>query len=117
MKFFIDTANLEQIKEAQALGVLDGVTTNPSLMAKDGITGPENILEHNKKICHLVAGDVSTAVNSNDLDGKDVVVGRVAEISSKNVKKMHRFKEKVKKSKYYDDKEDTTTYTEKLYLY
>lgn len=58
MKFFIDTANLDDIAEAQALGILDGVTTNPSLMAKEGITGEENILNHYKKICDLVDGDV-----------------------------------------------------------
>ena len=59
MKFFIDTANLEQIKEAQDLGVLDGVTTNPSLMAKEGIKGEKNILDHYVKICNIVDGDVS----------------------------------------------------------
>ncbi|MGQ3015352.1 MAG: transaldolase family protein, partial [Flavobacteriales bacterium] len=62
MKFFIDTANLEQIKEAQELGVLDGVTTNPSLMAKEGITGEENIKAHYLKICDIVNGDVSAEV-------------------------------------------------------
>ena len=62
MKFFIDTANLEQIKEAQSLGVLDGVTTNPSLMAKEGITGHQNILQHYIAICSLVDGDVSAEV-------------------------------------------------------
>ncbi len=59
MKFFIDIANLEQIIEAQDLGVLDGVTTNPSLMAKEGITGEENVEAHYKKICEIVDGDVS----------------------------------------------------------
>ena len=58
MKFFIDTANLDQIKEAQDLGILDGVTTNPSLMAKEGITGHENILKHYVAICAIVTGDV-----------------------------------------------------------
>ena len=62
MKFFIDTANLDQIREAQSLGVLDGVTTNPSLMAKEGITGEKNIIEHYVKICELVDGDVSAEV-------------------------------------------------------
>ena len=62
MKFFIDTANLDQIKEAQALGILDGVTTNPSLMAKEGITGAENIINHYKAICNEVDGDVSAEV-------------------------------------------------------
>ena len=61
MKFFIDTANIDQIKEAQDLGILDGVTTNPSLMAKEGVTGKSNILKHYKNICDIVDGDVSTA--------------------------------------------------------
>ena len=69
MKFFIDTANLKQIKEAQDLGVLDGVTTNPSLMAKEGITGHQNILDHYVKICEIVDGDVSAEVISTDFNG------------------------------------------------
>ncbi len=69
MKFFIDTANLDQIKEAQDLGVLDGVTTNPSLMAKEGITGSKNILDHYVKICNIVDGDVSAEVISTDYNG------------------------------------------------
>ncbi len=69
MKFFIDTANIEQIKEAQALGVLDGVTTNPSLMAKEGIKGQDNILNHYKNICEIVDGDVSAEVMSLDFEG------------------------------------------------
>ena len=66
MKFFIDTANLEQIKEAQDLGILDGVTTNPSLMSKEGITGKKNILNHYKNICDIVEGDVSAEVIATD---------------------------------------------------
>ena len=66
MKFFIDTANLAQIEEAENLGVLDGVTTNPSLMAKEGIRGEANILEHYKKICEMVQGDVSAEVIATD---------------------------------------------------
>lgn len=69
MKFFIDTANLKDIKEANDLGVLDGVTTNPSLMAKEGITGAQNILDHYIKICELVEGDVSAEVISTDFEG------------------------------------------------
>ena len=69
MKFFIDTANLDQIKEAQDLGILDGVTTNPSLMAKEGITGKQNILDHYKKICDIVDGDVSAEVIATDYKG------------------------------------------------
>ena len=69
MKFFIDTANLKMIQEAQDLGILDGVTTNPSLMAKEGISGSENIINHYKKICEIVDGDVSAEVISTDFDG------------------------------------------------
>jgi transaldolase len=69
MKFFIDTANLNQIKEAQDLGVLDGVTTNPSLMAKEGITGADKILKHYVDICEAVEGDVSAEVIAVDFEG------------------------------------------------
>jgi len=69
MKFFIDTANLDEIKEANDLGILDGVTTNPSLMAKEGITGLDNILNHYVKICHIVDGPVSAEVIATDLEG------------------------------------------------
>lgn len=69
MKFFIDTANLDEIKEANDLGVLDGVTTNPSLMAKEGITGHENILKHYVAICNIVDGDVSAEVIATDFEG------------------------------------------------
>ena len=68
MKFFIDTANLAQIKEAQDLGVLDGVTTNPSLMAKEGITGHDNIINHYKAICGIIDGDVSAEVIATTFD-------------------------------------------------
>ena len=69
MKFFIDTANLDQIKEASELGILDGVTTNPSLMAKEGITGVDNINNHYRSICAIVDGDVSAEVISTDFQG------------------------------------------------
>ena len=69
MKFFIDTANLEQIKEAHDLGVLDGVTTNPSLMAKEGIKGTQNQRDHYVKICNIVNGDVSAEVIATDYEG------------------------------------------------
>ena len=69
MKFFIDTANLDDIREANDLGILDGVTTNPSLMAKSGITGAKNIEDHYKKICEIVDGDVSAEVISTDVEG------------------------------------------------
>jgi len=68
MKFFIDTANLEQIKEAQELGILDGVTTNPSLMAREDIKGAENINQHYINICNIVDGDVSAEVLATDYD-------------------------------------------------
>ena len=69
MKFFIDTANLDQIREANELGVLDGVTTNPSLMAKEGIRGVENQRKHYLEICEIVGGDVSAEVIATDLEG------------------------------------------------
>ena len=69
MKFFIDTANLDEIREANDLGILDGVTTNPSLMAKEGITGADNILKHYVDICNIVDGDVSAEVISTDYEG------------------------------------------------
>ena len=69
MKFFIDTANLEQIKEANDLGILDGVTTNPSLMAKEGIKGTEAVMKHYVDICEMVEGDISAEVISTDFDG------------------------------------------------
>ena len=69
MKFFVDTANLDQIKEAYDLGILDGVTTNPSLMAKEGISGAKNVEDHYKKICEIVDGDVSAEVISTDYQG------------------------------------------------
>ena len=75
MKFFIDTANLAQIEEAENLGVLDGVTTNPSLMAKEGIRGEANIFEHYKKICEMVQGDVSAEVIATDYEGRRSLSG------------------------------------------
>lgn len=80
MKFFIDTANLEQIQEAQQLGVLDGVTTNPSLMAKEGIKGPENVFLHYRNICEIVDGDVSAEVISveyNDIINEGRILSRL----------------------------------------
>ena len=74
MKFFIDTANLAEIKEANDLGILDGVTTNPSLMAKEGITGAQNILDHYVTICNIVDGPVSAEVNATDASAPDKVV-------------------------------------------
>ncbi|TVR87600.1 MAG: fructose-6-phosphate aldolase [Saprospirales bacterium] len=96
MKFFIDTANLDQIKEARDLGILDGVTTNPSLMAKEGITGRNNILTHYKTICEIVDGDVSAEVISTDLDGILKEAGELADIAPNIVVKVPMIKEGVK---------------------
>ncbi len=104
MKFFIDTANLDQIKEAQDLGVLDGVTTNPSLMAKEGITGKDNIFKHYKKICDLVDGDVSAEVISTDFEGMVREGEELAELHEQIVVKVPMIKEGVKALKYFSDK-------------
>ena len=93
MKFFIDTANLKEIQEAQALGVLDGVTTNPSLMAKEGITGKDNIMRHYKAICDLVDGDVSAEVISIDLEGMIREGEELIEIDDKIVVKIPMIKD------------------------
>ncbi len=104
MKFFIDTANLEQIKEAQDLGVLDGVTTNPSLMAKEGITGKDNIYKHYKSICDLVDGDVSAEVIATDFDGIVDEGEQLAELHEQIVVKVPMIKEGVKALKYFSDR-------------
>ncbi|MGB3144182.1 MAG: fructose-6-phosphate aldolase [Maribacter sp.] len=104
MKFFIDTANLDEIKEAQDMGILDGVTTNPSLMAKEGITGKDNILAHYKKICDIVEGDVSAEVVSTDFDGMVKEGEELVKISPQIVIKVPMIKEGVKAIKYFSDK-------------
>ncbi len=104
MKFFIDTANLDQIREAQDLGVLDGVTTNPSLMAKDGITGRDNILKHYVDICNIVDGDVSAEVIATDLDGMIKEGEELAKLHDQIVVKVPMIKEGVKAIKYFSDK-------------
>jgi len=103
MKFFIDTANLDQIKEAQDLGVLDGVTTNPSLMAKEGITGKNNILKHYVDICNIVDGDVSAEVIATDFEGMVKEGEELAELHSQIVVKIPMIKEGVKALKYFTD--------------
>ena len=96
MKFFIDTANLDEIREAQDLGVLDGVTTNPSLMAKEGITGEANILKHYKDICDIVDDNVSAEVIATEYD-KMVAEGKdLAKIDDKIVVKIPMIKDGVK---------------------
>ena len=104
MKFFIDTANLDQIKEAQDLGVLDGVTTNPSLMAKEGITGKENIIDHYKKICEIVEGDVSAEVIATNYDDIIKEGEELAKLHSQIVVKVPMIKDGVKAIKYFSDK-------------
>ncbi|HWK58189.1 MAG TPA: fructose-6-phosphate aldolase [Parapedobacter sp.] len=104
MKFFIDTANLQQIKEAQDLGVLDGVTTNPSLMAKEGITGEQNIINHYKAICEIVDGDVSAEVISTDFDNIIKEGEALAKLHDRIVVKVPMIKEGVKAIKYFSDK-------------
>lgn len=104
MKFFIDTANLAQIKEAQDMGVLDGVTTNPSLMAKEGIKGQENILKHYVDICNIVTGDVSAEVISVDFDGMVKEGEALAKLHDRIVVKVPMIKEGVKAIKYFSEK-------------
>ncbi|RMG79830.1 MAG: fructose-6-phosphate aldolase [Bacteroidetes bacterium] len=96
MKFFIDTANLEQIKEAQDLGILDGVTTNPSLMAKEGIKGQDNIMAHYKAICDIVEDNVSAEVISTDYEGMLREAYTLAEIDEKIVVKIPMIKDGIK---------------------
>ena len=104
MKFFIDTANLEMIQEAQDLGILDGVTTNPSLMAKEGISGSKNIINHYKKICEIVDGDVSAEVISTDFDGMVKEGEALAMLHSNIVVKVPIIKDGIKAIKYFSDK-------------
>ncbi|RDK87119.1 fructose-6-phosphate aldolase [Marinirhabdus gelatinilytica] len=111
MKFFIDTANLDQIREAQELGVLDGVTTNPSLMAKEGITGRDNILKHYVDICNIVDGDVSAEVIATDFDGMVKEGEQLAELHDQIVVKIPMIKEGVRAIKYFSDNEIRTNCT------
>ena len=104
MKFFIDTANLAQIQEAQELGVLDGVTTNPSLMAKEGISGYANVKAHYKAICAIVDGDVSAEVIATDYEGMIKEGEELAALDEKIVVKIPMIKDGVKALKYFSDK-------------
>lgn len=104
MKFFIDTANLAQIKEAQDLGVLDGVTTNPSLMAKEGIKGHENILKHYVDICNIVTGDVSAEVIATDFEGIVKEGESLAKLHPQIVVKVPMIKDGIKAIKYFTQK-------------
>lgn len=111
MKFFIDTANLNQIREAQALGILDGVTTNPSLMAKEGITGEDNIINHYKAICEIVEGDVSAEVISTNFDGMVKEGEALAALNPQIVVKLPMIKDGIKACKYFSDKGIKTNVT------
>lgn len=104
MKFFIDTANLDQIREAQDLGVLDGVTTNPSLMAKEGIKGQDNILKHYVDICNITSGDVSAEVISTDFEGMIREGEMLADLHPRIVVKIPMIKEGIKAIKYFTEK-------------
>jgi len=104
MKFFIDTANLDQIKEAQSLGILDGVTTNPSLMAKEGIKGEKNITKHYKEICQIVNGDVSAEVISVDYKGIIKEGEDLAKLHKQIVIKVPMIEEGIKAIRYFSDK-------------
>jgi len=111
MKFFIDTANLDQIKQAEALGVLDGVTTNPSLMAKEGITGKENILNHYIEICNSVSGDVSAEVISVDYEGIVKEGEILAKLHPQIVVKVPMITEGIKAIKYFSNHKIKTNCT------
>jgi len=104
MKFFIDTANLAEIREANELGILDGVTTNPSLMAKEGITGANNILKHYVEICNIVDGPVSAEVIATDFKGMIRDGEQLAELHKNIVVKIPMIPEGIKAIKYFDQK-------------
>ena len=111
MKFFIDTANLDEIREAQAMGILDGVTTNPSLMAKEGIKGKENIINHYKAICDIVDDNVSAEVIATDYEGMIREGEELAALDPKIVVKVPIIAEGVKAVKYFSGKGIRTNVT------
>lgn len=111
MKFFIDTANLAQIREAHSLGILDGVTTNPSLMAKEGVKGEKNIVDHYRKICEIVDGDISAEVISTDFDGMVAEGKKLAAIHQNIVVKVPMIKDGVKAIKWFSDNNIRTNCT------
>lgn len=104
MKFFIDTANLAEIQEAYDFGVLDGVTTNPSLMAKEGISGKNNVLKHYKAICNIVDGDVSAEVIATDYEGMIREGEELADLDEKIVVKIPMIRDGIKAIKYFSEK-------------
>ncbi len=103
MKFFIDTANLDQIRQANELGILDGVTTNPSLMAKEGIKGESAVLQHYVDICEIVSGDVSAEVLSTDYDGMVAEGKRLAALHPQIVVKVPCTKDGIRAIKHFSD--------------
>lgn len=103
MKFFIDTANLDEIKEANDLGILDGVTTNPSLMAKENITGESNILKHYRDICAIVNGPVSAEVIATDFKGMIKEGEHLADLHDNIVVKVPMTPEGIKAIRYFSD--------------
>jgi transaldolase len=111
MKFFIDTANLQEIREAHDLGILDGVTTNPSLMAKEGITGTSNILKHYVDICNIVNGDVSAEVIATDYEGIIKEGEMLADLHPNIVVKVPMIKDGIKAISYFTEKEIRTNCT------
>ena len=104
MKFFIDTANLDEIREAYELGVLDGVTTNPSLMAKEGIKGHDAVMAHYKAICDIVEGDISAEVIATDFDGIIEEGEFLAQLHPNIVVKVPMIRDGVKALKYFSDR-------------
>lgn len=104
MKFFIDTANLQDIQEAYDMGVLDGVTTNPSLMAKEGIFGHDNVMAHYKKICEIVDGDISAEVIATDFNEIVREGEALADLHPNIVVKVPMIKEGIKAIRYFSDK-------------
>jgi len=111
MKFFIDTANLAQIREAHDLGVLDGVTTNPSLMAKEGISGKDNVLKHYVDICNITDGDVSAEVIATTFDEMVIEGEELASLHERIVVKLPMIKDGVKAAKYFSEKGIKTNVT------
>jgi transaldolase len=111
MLFFIDTANIDQIKEAKDLGILDGVTTNPSLMAKEGISGDDKVMNHYKTICDIVQGPVSAEVISTDFAGMIEEGKRLAEIDENIVVKVPMIKDGIKAISWFSDHDIKTNCT------
>jgi transaldolase len=111
MKFFIDTANIDQIKEALDLGILDGVTTNPSLMAKEGISGDKNINAHYRKICKMVEGDVSAEVIATDFKGMISEGQKLADLAENIVVKVPMTRDGIKAISWFSEKGINTNCT------